>query len=110
MAQNFKVLGQSNPTACTYTTLYTVPAATQSVVSTITICNFHATSNANYSILVRPAGEAISTKHYITSNNVVQSLDTIALTLGLTLGNTDVITVYTTGSNVSFSVFGSEVV
>ena len=109
MAQTFKVLGQSNPTACTYTTIYTVPAATQTVVSTITICNFNATTNANYSLLVRPAGESLSVKHYITSNNVIQSLDTIALTLGITLGNTDVITAYTTGSNVSFSVFGSEI-
>ena len=109
MPTNYKVLGQVNPTACTYTTLYTVPAATQAVISTITICNFNPTTNANYSILVRPAAEALNVRHYITSNNVVQSLDTVALTLGITLGNTDVVSVYTTGSNVSFSVFGSEI-
>jgi hypothetical protein len=109
MPQNFKVLGQSNPTACTYATLYTVPAATQAVISTITICNFNATTNANYSILIRPAAETLNVRHYITSNNVVQSLDTVALTLGFTLGNTDVVSVYTSGSNVSFSAFGSEI-
>ena len=109
MPQTFKVLGQSNPTACTYTTLYTVPAATQTVISTITVCNANTTTNANYSIAVRPAGEAIAAKHFVASNNVVQSLDTVALTLRLTLGNTDVVTVWTTSANIAFGLFGSEV-
>jgi guanyl-specific ribonuclease Sa len=109
MAQNFKVLGQSNPTACTYATLYTVPAATQAVVSTITISNANTSTNANYSIAIRPAGETLSAKHYITNNNVVQSLDSIGLTLGLTLGNTDVVTVYSSNPNVAFGIFGSEI-
>lgn len=109
MPTNYKVLGQSNPTACTYTTLYTVPAATQAVISTISICNANTTSNANYSIAVRPAGEAIAPKHFLTSNNVVGSLDTIMLTVGLTLGNTDVITVWTTSPNIAFGLYGSEV-
>ncbi len=39
MATNYKVLGQSNPSATTATSLYTVPAATQAIVSTITVCN-----------------------------------------------------------------------
>jgi len=109
MPQTFKVLGQSNPTACTYTTLYTVPASTQSVVSTITICNYNALSNANFSISVRPAGASQSNQHLVVSNNVVQYLDTIALTLGITLGNTDIISVYASTANVSFSAFGSEI-
>lgn len=109
MPTNYKVLGQSNPTACTYTTLYTVPAATQAVISTISICNANTNSNANYSIAVRPAGETIDAKHFLTSNNVVGSLDTIMLTVGLTLGNTDVVTVYATTGNVAFSLFGSEI-
>ena len=44
MATNYKVLGQSIPSATTATTLYTVPAATQAVVSTITVCNQAATA------------------------------------------------------------------
>jgi hypothetical protein len=109
MAQEFKILGQVNPTAYTNTTLYTVPAATQAVISTITICNFNQTANAAYSIAVRKAGESIDPKHYIVQNNTVQLLDTIALTLGLTLGNTDIVTVYSSDSNVSFGLFGSEI-
>jgi len=109
MPQNFKVLGQSNPTAFTNTTLYTVPDATQAVISTITIANANTNTNANYSIAIRPAGETLAARHFITNNNVVQSLDSIGLTLGLTLGNTDVVTVYSSNPNVSFGIFGSEI-
>jgi len=109
MPTNYKVLGQSNPTAQTYTTLYTVPASTQAVISTISICNANSSSNANYSIVIRPAGEAIDAKHFLTSNNTVGSLDTVMLTVGLTLGNTDVVTVWTPSSNLAFSLFGSEI-
>ena len=109
MAQVFKVLGQSNPTACTNTDIYTVPAANSTVVSTITICNANISANVNYSIAVRPAGATLAQKHYIAANAVVGFLDTIILTSGLTLSNGDVITVFTTGSTVSFNVFGSEI-
>lgn len=109
MPTTYKVLGQVNPVACTYTTLYTVPAATQAVISTISICNANTTANANYSIAVRPAGESINAKHFLTSNNVVGSLDTIMLTIGLTLGNTDVVTVWVTSPNIAFGLYGSEI-
>ncbi len=109
MPINYKVLGQVNPSASTYTTLYTVPAATQAVVSTITICNTHTTANANYTIAVRPAGEVLAPKHFLTSNNVVGALDTVMLTVGLTLGNTDVVSVYTPSTTVAFGIYGSEI-
>jgi len=39
MATTYKVLGQSKPSAATNTTLYTVPASTAAVISTLAICN-----------------------------------------------------------------------
>ncbi len=51
MPTTYKVLGQVNPSATTATTLYTVPSATSTVVSTITICN-QASSAATYRIAV----------------------------------------------------------
>jgi hypothetical protein len=39
----------------------------------------------------------------------VPSNDSIALTLGLTLANTDVVTVYAGSANLTFSLFGTEV-
>ena len=44
MATTYKVLGQSNPAATTLTTLYTVPAATQAVISSISVANLTATA------------------------------------------------------------------
>ena len=57
MATVYKVLGQSSPSATTATNLYTVPASTSTVVSTITVANL-AGSAATFRISVRPAGAA----------------------------------------------------
>jgi hypothetical protein len=108
MAIVYKVLGQSNPLATTATTLYTVPASTSTVVSTITICN-QAGTNDTYRIAVRPAGEALAAKHYIAFNGVIPAYDTISLTIGITLATTDVVTVYAGTANLSFNLFGSEI-
>jgi len=104
----YKVLGQSNPSATTATTLYTAPASTSTVVSTITICN-QASSAATYRIAVRPAGETLAAKHYIVFGATVPASDTTTLTLGLTLATTDVVTVYASSANLSFNAYGSEI-
>lgn len=108
MATTYKVLGQSAPSATTLTTLYTVPAATSSVVSTIAICNQAGTS-ATYRIAVRPAGASIAAQHYIVYGATVAASDSVLLTLGVTLATTDVISVYASSSTMSFTVFGSEI-
>ena len=108
MATNYKVLGQTAPSATTNTTLYTAPAATQAVVSTIAVCN-RSTSARTFRIAVRPDGAAIANQHYVAYDAEVPGSDTVALTLGITLGDTDVITVYASAADMSFSAFGSEV-
>jgi len=109
MATTYKVLGQSNPSATTATTLYTVPASTSTVVSTISICNQAGTS-ASYRIAVRPAGATLAAQHYLAYDIALAANDTTALTLGVTLATTDVITVYASSATLSFSAFGSEIV
>jgi len=104
----YKVLGQSNPSATTNTTLYTVPASTSAVISTITICN-QASSAATYRIAVRPAGASIANQHYVVYGATVAASDTTALTLGLTLATTDVITVFASTATLSFNAYGSEI-
>ena len=108
MATAFKALGQSNPAATTQTTLYTVPSATSAVVSTVTICNQAATA-ATYRIAVQPAGASLVAKHYIAYDVTVGANDTTALTLGITLATTDVLSVYASTTTLSFSAFGSEI-
>ena len=104
----YKVLAQSAPSATTATTLYTVPSATSAVVSTITVCN-RGTSAASYRIAVRPAGATLANEDYLAYDVAIAANDTTALTLGITLATTDVITVYASTANFSFNVFGSEI-
>jgi hypothetical protein len=107
MATNYKVLGQSNPAATTATTLYTVPAATQAIVSTVTVCNQTATAGT-YRIAVRVAGAALAASQYLAYDVSLPGNASDTLTLGITLGATDVITVYASAATFSFNAFGSE--
>ena len=108
MATTYKVLGQSNPAATTATTLYTVPASTSAVISTITVCN-QAAASATYRISVRPAGASQTAAMYLAYDVTVGANDSTALTLGITLATTDIVTVYASSATVSFIAFGSEI-
>ena len=108
MATTYKVLGQSNPGATTATTLYTVPSATSAVVSTIVICNQDSV-DATYRIAIRPAGATLAAEHYVAYDITVGGSDSTALTLGITLATTDIITVYGSTATLSFTAFGSEI-
>jgi hypothetical protein len=107
MATNYKVLGQSNPAATTATTLYTVPASTQAIVSTLTVTNQTATAGT-YRISLRVAAAADNAKQYIAYDVSLPGNATDTLTLGVTLGAADVITVYASAATLSFNAFGSE--
>jgi hypothetical protein len=108
MATVYKVLGQSNPSATTLTTLYTVPSTTSTVVSTMTVANLSG-SSATFRIAVRPAAESIANKHYIAYDVTIGALDTTTITLGITLATTDVVSVYASTGNLAFQAFGSEI-
>lgn len=107
MTITYKVLGQQNPSATTATTLYTVPSATSTVCSTITICN-QAASAATFRIAVRPAGATLAAQHYISYDTSIPANESMAYTIGLTLSTTDVVTVYASTSTLSFNLYGSE--
>ena len=102
-----KVLGQVNPSATTATTLYTVPSAKSAVISSLTVCN-QASTAATFRIAVRPAGATLAALHYVAYDVAVGAADTTALTLGITLATTDVVTVYASTANISFHAYGDE--
>jgi hypothetical protein len=109
MPTAYKVLAQNAPSATTETTLYTVPSSTSTVISTIAIANQAGTS-ATYRIAVRPAADATTAaKHWIVYGATVAASDSIMLTLGLTLAAGDVVRVFASSANLSFSAFGSEI-
>ena len=98
----------SNPSATTATTLYTVPSSTSTVVSTITVCN-QASTAGTFRLAVRPAGASLAAQHYLAYDTPIAANDTVALTLGITLATTDVVTVYASSANMSFAAFGSDI-
>jgi len=108
MATTYKVLGQSDPAATTNTTLYTCPASTQTIISTITVCNRGA-SSSTYRIAVRPNGATLADEHYIVFDSTLAATSVTAYTLGITIDASDVITVYSSTSDFSFNAFGSEI-
>jgi hypothetical protein len=109
MATTYKVLGQSNPAATTETTLYTVPASSSTVVSTIAIANQAGTA-ATYRIAIRPSADAsTAAKHWIVYGATVAASDSTFLTLGVTLATGDLIRVYASTATLSFNAFGSEI-
>ena len=104
-----KVLGQNNPAAITATTLYVVPAATNVIGSTLTICN-QAAVDATYRVAIRVAGTILDPKQYVAYDATVFANDFISLTFGWTLAATDIVTVYASTTTLSFNLFGTELV
>lgn len=106
MAVAYKVLGQSNPAANTLTTLYTAPAATAAVASTLVVCNLGVSTTVR--VAVRPAGAALANQHYVLYEVTANQYDSLFFTIGTTLAATDVVSVQAGTAMVAFSLFGSE--
>jgi hypothetical protein len=111
MPQTYKRLGAINPSANTQTNVYVVPAATQTVFSSITICNQSAT-NASYSLALMDTSQfnaAAPTATFIVRGATVPATDTIVLTLGLTANAGMVLAANASSASISVSAFGSEI-
>lgn len=108
MATAYKVLGQVAPSATTATAVYTVPAATEAVVSSVTVCNRGGTAGT-YRLAVRPDGATLANQHYIVYDAQIDANDTIVLTIGLTLDAADVLEAYTSSADMTFNAYGSEI-
>jgi hypothetical protein len=107
MAQAYKVIAQSAPAATTDTALYTVPASTETVISTLFIANRGSTA-ATFRVAIRPGGASIADQHYIAYDVPIAGNDTTTVTAGITLSATDVITVRASTANLSFNLSGTE--
>ena len=108
MASTFKVLGQVAPAATTDTVVYTVPATTNTTISSVTICNRAATT-ATFRLYVAVAGAALDNKQYIYYDQTIDGNSTYIATIGITLNTTDVLKIYCSTANFSVSAFGIEV-
>ena len=108
MAFIYKILGQIQPTANTFSDVYAVPTSNSAIISTINVCNL-GTGIATFRIAARPANATITGKNYIAYDAPLGINDMASMSMGLTLTATDVITVFANTSTVSFGIFGSEI-
>jgi hypothetical protein len=108
MTTAYKVLGQSNPTISTSNVIYQVPASRNAVVSTLAVCNIDNTPRS-FRVAVQPNGRPLANANYISYDTWIPSNDTINLSIGMTLGSNDLVSVYANTNNLSFTLFGSEI-
>ena len=106
MATTYKILGQITGSSAT-SSLYTAPAATQTVVSSIVIAN-RSNSISTFWIAAVPSGSVLDPKHYLAFNVPITGSDSTALTLGITLGGEDQIQISGMATG-SFTLFGSQI-
>ena len=107
MATAYKVLGQVIGSG-TEATLYTVPSSTETIVSSIVICNINANAET-FTIRVAVDNGTDNNKQLIAKDTPIAANDTIIMTLGLTIDASDTIQVASSDTNVVFNAFGSEI-
>jgi len=112
-ATPYKILGQIQTVANTMTNIYVVPASTESVLSSVMICNQTA-NTVSIDLAARYGADALADKHYIVKDYPLAAADTLVLEPRLSMNATSVLSANVTGanavSNVSVNAFGIEVV
>ena len=109
MTTSYKVLGQSAPANTSNADLYTVPASTEAVISTLSITNLTGTE-ATFSVYLRVDGATAASANTLLKDVPLAANSLFSATQGITLGAADVITVSTaTADALSFQAFGSEI-
>jgi hypothetical protein len=109
MATTYRVLGQTAPAATTLTSLYVVSTGVKAVISTIVVANRSSTA-ATFRLAVRPNGAALANQHYLAYDVPIAGNDSTTLTIGITLDQDDVISVYGSTANLSWNAFGTEII
>jgi len=103
---SYKVLGQLNPTSGSLQTLYTAPR--EAVISTLAVCNV-SSSVTTFRVAVRPGGEAIANKHYVSYDTSINGNDTVLMTIGMTLSGSDAVSVLAGSTGLALNLFGTEI-
>lgn len=109
MTDTVKALAQADLTATTLTDVYTVPASTQVVISSVTVANRTGTDRLfRCSLAVNGAADANA--QYLYYDQVVYANETFVFTIGVTLDAADVLRFKADSANaLSINVFGVEI-
>ena len=104
----YRILGQEAPLATTEVDLYTVPGATNTVASSVTITNRGSTI-ATFRVAVVQGGGVTGPRHYLYYDLPLAGYDTFIATIGVTMETADVVRAYASSANLTFQLFGSEI-
>lgn len=96
-----------NPAANTLTTLYTIPADTTAIISTISVCNT-ASTDATYRIAITSGGSP-TLGNYLVYDATIAGNETVSFTQGITMDANDILAVYTNSASIAFNAFKMEI-
>ncbi len=105
MATEKGILGQSAPGATSLTDVYTVPTGKNATLR-ILVAN-RGGSAATFRVAVSPNGDTISSEHYVAYDEALPANSSVTSSSKM-LGDGDVVRVYASNANLSFSVTGIE--
>lgn len=103
-----KILAQSAPSSAFLTDVYTVGALTQSVISTLVICN-RGGIGTTFRVSVAIAGAGDTNAQYLYYDVFIDAYESFSATIGITLGAGDVVRMYSANGNLSINLFGVEI-
>jgi hypothetical protein len=109
MANVYNILGQLNPVPTTEEVLYLVPSSTSAVCSSIVVCNW-GTTNTTFRISLSINSTPTDMKDYLYYDVAIAGNDTFIATIGITLGSSWEIRVYSGNNKLSYTVFGTEII
>lgn len=99
---------QGTASTGTYATLYTTPAATQAVISSLVITN-QSSSAVTVRIGMETSATTPSASEFLVYDAAIAGNDTVALTLGITMPASNFIRVASSASTCNFTAFLSEI-
>jgi hypothetical protein len=107
-SNDYGILGQSNPSATTLTTIYTVPNGKRIQELSGTVCNRSSTVTS-FRIALRKSGATISDEHYIYYDVPIPGNDTFYFDIRIRLSENDIVSVYAANASLSFGIYGEEI-
>lgn len=105
----YKTLGQVAPADTNNANLYTVPSATEAIVSSIVVCNT-TSSASSFRVFQRIDGAAAAAANAVAYDIPISANSLVSLELKLTINAGDIITVRSANADaLTFTLNGSEI-
>jgi hypothetical protein len=111
MAQSYKYSQvQGTASTGTYATLYTTPAATQALISTILVCNTAATQTTiRIGLDDTEATPDAANGEWLVYDSVIEANDTLTLSLGIAMEAQKYLRISSSDTAANFSAFVLEI-